>query len=202
MDVILKVLVHRVRVHGGHQAAVDAEAILQHLGHRGQAVGGAAGIGNDVVLLGIVLIVVDAQANGNILAFGRRTNNYLLAASGDMGPRLFRVGEATGRLDHDIDVEVAPGQIGRIALGQCPDFHALVANRDDELVFRRLDLALELAIGAVVAQQMSQCFVIGQIVNRDDFNLVGIALQNRLEHLTTNASKAVDCNSCHLHRSL
>jgi hypothetical protein len=28
-------------VHGGHQAALDAPVVVEHLGHRGQAVGGA-----------------------------------------------------------------------------------------------------------------------------------------------------------------
>ncbi len=43
-------LVVGVGVDGGHQAALDAKGVVEHLGHWGQAVGRAGGIGDDVVL--------------------------------------------------------------------------------------------------------------------------------------------------------
>ena len=54
-------LVVGVGVDGRHEALLDAERVLQHLGHRRQAVGGAGRVRDDVVLLGVVLVVVDAE---------------------------------------------------------------------------------------------------------------------------------------------
>jgi len=47
-------------VHGGHQALDDAEVVVDNLGNGSQAVGGATGVGDNVVA-GIVLLVVDAH---------------------------------------------------------------------------------------------------------------------------------------------
>ena len=47
-------------VNGGHEAFDDAEVVVDNLGDGGQAVGGAAGIWDDV-LVGVVLLVVDAH---------------------------------------------------------------------------------------------------------------------------------------------
>src|SRR3546814_5416004 len=44
-------------VHGGHQAALDAPLVVEHLGDRRQAVGGARSVGDD--RLAVVRLVVD-----------------------------------------------------------------------------------------------------------------------------------------------
>ncbi len=64
-------LVVGVGVDGGHQRLLDAEGIAENFGHRSNAVGGARGIGQDVVLLRVVLILVHPQDNGQIGALGR-----------------------------------------------------------------------------------------------------------------------------------
>ena len=57
---------------GRHQAFLDAEAFLeQHVHDRRQAVRRAARVGDDVVLAGVVLLVVDAHDDGDVLALGR-----------------------------------------------------------------------------------------------------------------------------------
>ena len=57
-------------VHGGHQAALDAPVVVQHLGHGGQAVGGAGRRGDDG--LASVLLVVHAvdEHGGGVLGGG------------------------------------------------------------------------------------------------------------------------------------
>ena len=61
-----------VGVDGGHQAGLDADAFLeQHMHQRGEAVGGAGGVGDDEVLGGIVFVVVDAHDEGFHFALGR-----------------------------------------------------------------------------------------------------------------------------------
>src|SRR3712207_2124055 len=48
-----------------------------------------------------------------------------------------------------------------------------------------------------MAQQVRQCLVIGQIVDRHDLEIVGIALKQRLEALAPDPPEAVDRNACH-----
>ena len=47
VDLVGHALVVGVGVAGGHQALLDAERLVEHLGHRGQAVGRATGVGDD-----------------------------------------------------------------------------------------------------------------------------------------------------------
>ena len=44
------VLIVGVGVNRGHETLLDAEGVVEHLGYRRQAVGGAGGVGDDVVL--------------------------------------------------------------------------------------------------------------------------------------------------------
>src|SRR5207253_10232979 len=59
-------LVVGVGVDGGHQAAPDAERLVQHLGDGGEAVGGARGVGDDGVPGRVVGAVVHAHADGQV----------------------------------------------------------------------------------------------------------------------------------------
>ena len=61
---VLQVLVLGVRVDRGHQTLDDAEAVVQRLGHRRQAVRGAGGVGDDVVARRVVVPVVHAHHDG------------------------------------------------------------------------------------------------------------------------------------------
>ena len=59
MDEVEQVLVVRVRVHGGHEALLDAEGVVENLDHGDEAVGRAGGVGHDRVLGGVKGVVVD-----------------------------------------------------------------------------------------------------------------------------------------------
>src|SRR5690606_4220541 len=88
----VEVLVHRIQrrlvagvgVDGGHVAALDAKQVVQHLGHRRQAVGGAAGVRHDDVVLGEAL-VVDAVNNGFFNTVGGGRDQHPLGAGGQVG---------------------------------------------------------------------------------------------------------------------
>jgi hypothetical protein len=97
-------------VDGGHQTFGDAEAFLeQHVDDGSEAVRGAARVGDDVVLGGVVLVVVHAHDDGDVFALGRGGDDDLLGAGGDVALGLFGVGEQTGGLDDDIDAEAFQG---------------------------------------------------------------------------------------------
>src|SRR5688500_4719155 len=112
------VLVVRVAVDRGHQAALDAEAIENHLGREGEAVRRAAGVADDVVLLAVVGALVDAEDQRDVLALGGRRDDHLPGAGGAVRGGLLGIGEDPGRFDHDVDAEVSPRQSGRVLLAE------------------------------------------------------------------------------------
>ena len=156
-----------VGVHRGHQAFLDADAFLeQDVDQRGKAVGGAAGVGNDVVLGGVVLVVIDALHEGAVLTLGGSRDDDLLGTGGDVTLGLLRVGEQTGRLDDDIDAEVLPRQTFRAARAHHLD---LVAVDHDDVVVLELrrgllgrNGAVETTLRGVVLEQ------VGKVVGRHD----------------------------------
>ena len=91
-----------VRVDRGQQAALDAEAVEQHLGDRRQAVGRARRVRDDGVLGGIEAVLVDAQDDGDVLVAGGRRDDDFLGAGVDVRFGLGGVGEEAGGLDDDL----------------------------------------------------------------------------------------------------
>ncbi len=84
MTGVEQALVESVAVDGGHQSAFDSEGFVNDLRYWSQAVGGAAGVRDDVVLLGIVVFVVYAENDGDIFIGGRCRDENLLGAGGDV----------------------------------------------------------------------------------------------------------------------
>src|SRR6478752_6274461 len=103
-------LVVRVAVDRVHQAALDAEQVVDHLRGRREAVRRAAGVADDVVRRRVVLVLVHPEHDRDVLALGRRADDHLLRARVQVGPRLVGVGEDAGRFEDDVDAEVAPRQ--------------------------------------------------------------------------------------------
>ena len=79
-------LVAGVGVDRRHDALLDADDVVQHLGDRGEAVGGARGVRDDDVVLG-QLVVVDAVDDGQVGAVGRGRDQHALGAGGRGAPR-------------------------------------------------------------------------------------------------------------------
>jgi hypothetical protein len=80
---------------------------------------------------------------------------------------LFLAGEQARALEHDVDAELAPRQLRRIALGQ----HADAVAVDDHVVAVDFDLARELAVRRVVARQVRVGLRVAEVVDRDDLDL-------------------------------
>ena len=126
---VLQVLVLRVRVDRGHEALLDAEAVVQDLGQRREAVRGAGRVRDDR-LRTVVLVLVRADDDGEVLVLGRRGDDDLLGATlvDVLARALVGVGEEAGRLDDDVDAEVLPRQLAGVALGEGLD--DLAVDRD------------------------------------------------------------------------
>src|SRR5258708_8621752 len=67
-----------------------------------------------MMLGGIVFIVIDAEANGNVLAFGGGTDDNFLGAALDMSARFISVGEKTRAFQHNRNTQIAPRNFSRV----------------------------------------------------------------------------------------
>ena len=93
-------------VDGGHESLGDAEVVVDDLGERGQAVGGAGSVRDDVVL-GLVGIQVDsADEHGGISRGGR--DDDLLGTTLQVEGGLLDGGENTGRFDDVLGTSSTP----------------------------------------------------------------------------------------------
>ena len=79
VDLVEDLLVVGIGVDRRHQAALDADRIVQHLGERREAVGRAAGVRDDRVLGG-ELVVVDAEHDRQVDFLGRGRDQHPLGA--------------------------------------------------------------------------------------------------------------------------
>ena len=89
--------------------------------------------------------------------------------------------------DHDIDAEVAPGQVGWIALAEDLDLLAV----HDQGIVGVLDAARERAVGGVALEE--QCVQLDrhEVVDGNHFR-VRRALDEGLERLAADAAETVD----------
>ena len=189
-------LVIRVRVDGRHEALLDRVVDVQDLCERRDAVRRAGRVGDDVVLLGVVHVVVDAENDGEVGIGRGRGDDYLLRAGVDVLLRAVPVGEEAGRLDHELDLEVLPRQPGRVALGE--DLELGLAGLDDAVA--DLDILVELPEDGVVLQQVPHRLRVAEVVDRHDVE-VAATLEVSAEEVPPNPPKSVDPHACLRHRS-
>ena len=161
------VLVVRVRVDRRHVAVLDRERVVEHLGHRRDAVRRARGVRDDVVGSLVIGVVVDAEHDRHVGVRGRRADHDLRRSGVEVLLRAFALREEAGRLDHDVDAEVPPRKVGGIALGEHLE---LLAGGDDRAV-AHFDAALETAEDGVVLEQVPHRLGVTQIVDRDDIDV-------------------------------
>ena len=68
---------------GCHETFFDPETFFQkHMNQRRQTIGGAGGIGNNVVRFRIILAFIDAHNDCRAITFGRRADDFLLRHGG------------------------------------------------------------------------------------------------------------------------
>eukprot|EP00906_Rhabdomonas_costata_P017046 RCo024528 len=195
-----------VGVDGGHQALLDAQALLQqHVHHGGKAVGGAGRVGDNVVGLGVVLLVVHTHHNGLHVALPRGRDHHLLGASLQVALRSGGVREQPRGLHHDVHAVLRPRQVSGVPGGH----HAvnLVAVHHHHVSLSLLSLrllrgngVLELPVDGVVLHLVDEVLRIGGDIHHS--NNVHLLAQkplvaDGLEHHAPNAAKSVDSNLHH-----
>ena len=188
-------LVVRVRVDRGHEARLDSGEVVEHLHERCDAVRRAGGVRDDVMLGAVVAVVVDADHDREVGVGGGRRDDDLLRACIEVLLRAVAAREEPGRLEDDVDPELAPRQRRRVALRE--HLHLLAAGVDDAVAER--DLARERAERRVVLQEMCHRGGITEVVDRDDLHVCPERLL-RAEEVPPDAPEAIDANT-NRHRS-
>lgn len=137
-----------VGVDGGHETLNEAEVIVDDLGEGSKAVGGARGVGEDVDV-GLVGLVVDAHDEHGGIGGGGGDDD-LLGTTLQVGRGLLGGGEDTGGLDDVFGTGLGPGDVGRVSLGVELDGLAgnVEARRGD------VDVALEAAVLGVILEHV------------------------------------------------
>jgi hypothetical protein len=136
--------------------------------------------------------VVDAvdDRRVDVLAAGRRDDD-LLGPGLEVHAGLFLRREETRALEHDVDAELAPRQLRRVALRA----HLDAVAADDERVSIDADLHRERTVRRVVACEVRVGFGVTEVVDGDDLNLVrALRLIERAQDVATDATVTVDCD--------
>jgi hypothetical protein len=137
-----------VRVDGGHQTLNHVELLVDDLGERRQAVGRARGVGQNLNV-GLVGLLVHAHDEHGGVGRWRRNDNLLCTAL-QVGLGLLRRGEDTSGLNNVVCASLGPGDVGRVTL--LVEAHLLAV--DGEIVAIDRNLALEAAVGGVVLEHV------------------------------------------------
>ena len=180
-------------MNGGHQTLSNAEAFLeQHVHDRGQAVGGAGGVGHDVMIRAVVEMVVHAHHHGEILVLGWGGNNHLLRAGFDMALGLLAVGEEAGGFNHHVHAEFLPWQFGW-GWG----FHHLDLRtvHHEGFVVLMADFAIERALSGIVFEQVGEVIGGDEIAHSHYLHAVAdeALLHHRTERQPADPSETIDC---------
>ena len=110
-----------------------------------------------------------------------------------MDARLVRVGEQAGRLDHQVDAEGLPWQLGRVFVTEELD---VVAVDLDRLAFG-LDRRAERAECGVVLEEVGERLGVADVVDGDDLE-TRLQVPRRAIDVAADAAEAVDADlECH-----
>jgi hypothetical protein len=166
---------------------LDADRVVDDLGERREAVRRAGRVGDDVVGVLVVLIEVDAQHHRDVLVRRRGRDDDLGRARVEVLGGVGALGEEAGGLDDDVGAQVAPRQVGRVALGE----HLEQLAVDQDAVIGDLDRPGVRAQDRVVLQQVRERLRVGQVVDGDPLD-VGVLGLGGTEEVAADAAEAVD----------
>jgi hypothetical protein len=118
---------------------------------------------------------------------GRGDDDALGAALQVLGG-IVAIGEAARAFEHDLHTQILPRKLGRILLGQ--DLELVAVHAD--AIRGGADIGLQVAENRVVLEQMGECRRIGEVVDRDDVDIV--MRHRRAQNVATDSTETVDAN--------
>ena len=198
MGKIEQSLVTGVGVDGGHQPPYNTEVVENDLGHRGQAVGRAGGVGEHVMLGRVIFLLVDAHDDGLHLTLGGRGDDHLGRPGVDMRLGRFHVGEQAGALEHVLGPELRPGYLAGLAMTGDRDASAV----DHDGIVGGDDLLRRDPHDGVVFEQMGNGLHIGEVVDAHDLDVgKGRILGQGPEDVSADSAETVNSqlygHTCH-----
>ena len=171
---------------GGHQAALDAEGVVQNLGNRGEAVGGARSVGDDLLAcVGLVVYAIDEHRSR---VLGRSGHDDLLGTSLEVSGSEFFGEEEAGGFDDNVNAQSAPSDVGGVFFGENLNLVAI----DDHVVAIDLDVVLELAMNGIVLQHVSEIIRVEKVVDTDNLNVICEVFHSSAEHHTADTTETID----------
>ena len=185
----------------GHEAFDNAEVIVDNLGDRGQAVGGAGGVGNELHVGG-VLVEVDAadEHRGVVL---RRTGHHDDLGTGiDVSLSLRLVEVNTGALENILNTELAPGDQGGVTIGLVGEnLHDLAVDGNGAVFIVADDFTVETAVNGIILYAVGDVACgMARSIDRDDFDVIG--LDGSSESKGADAAETIDTNFNHVYSSI
>src|SRR5580692_10446216 len=143
------------------------------------------------MLLWIVPALVHAQHDRDIFALCRGGDeDFFRAAAIDMRASFGCIGKEAGRLDYDIDSQVAPRKFARVAFGK--DLDSLPVDR--ERAVAGAHAAVVDAVIAVVFKEVRALLGVDEVVYGGDLDF-RMALHDRFGEVSTDAAEAVDSDA-------
>ena len=140
-----------------------------------------------MIQLGVVRLEVDPEGDRHVRLLGRSGDDHLPRSRLEMLGGVGAVAEASARLDHDVDAEVAPGKQRGIGLHRRDDPAAV----DDDRPVGNLDRPGERPVDGVVLEQLGEHRRLGDVVDRHPLD-VGAGLVSGPEGGAAGSSEAVD----------
>ena len=136
----------------------------------------------------IVDALVDAENDRrDVVTGGRSRHENFPGARGDVFARILGFREPPGRLDDDIDAQVAPGKIRGVTFFEHDERFAV----DDDAVAVELDGRIQTPGDGVVLQEVSERLVVGEVIDRDDVELAALG-EGCAEEVAADAAESVD----------
>src|SRR5262249_12139754 len=120
----------------------------------------------------------------------RRRDDDLLRARAEVRHCRLALREEPGRLERDVDPEVAPGQLLRVTVRE----HLQLAVADSDRPLADLDVLVERAEDGVVLQQVPHRLRVAEVVDGHDLE-VRTPLEGCAEEVATDTAEAVDSYS-------
>ena len=181
-------------MYGGHQALNDTKVVVDDLGQRSQAVGGAAGVGNDLHILGVGILVYAHNEGGGLSILGGGGDDNLLGAAFQVGLALFGGGKYAGGFHYIVSAYLAPRDLSGVH--QVKDLDGLAV--DGELLVLDLHSAIKAAMNGIVLGHVNHVVAVdGGIVDRNHLVLLRL-LHGGAEYQSADTAKSVDTDlDCH-----
>ena len=140
-------------------------------------------------MLRFELLFVDPDDDSRIdFFFGRHGQNHLFCPGGQMFFQRFAIAKHTGGFDHNLNAQIFPGDLGRIAMLGHHD--PLIAHRQG--IFMGGYLFIKDAHHRIIFQKIRQLFVVKQIVDRDNLHVV--AITDNAKHTSTDTAETIYAN--------